>query len=251
MSPRSQGTGVLLACPTTMGCWGHHRVATPLPGGWFCRCHPSAGRRAGMPELTCPLLLAAPQLLPGAEFSPALSVLLAGEVGGLGKGQRETPPCPSPGWQGGGGGRRAPAHQPADAVGDRLLPGGDDLLRVVLDEELGALPRLQLQEPGGAAVRARATGLPTEWPQPPSFGGQVVAENRAQLMTQMPPSIAVCRRARAAGNLLSVRSPRGKTPPGGGMSLGDLSHREGTVASSAACPLCSQPRDDPHRPHHH
>lgn len=54
-------------------------------------CHPGVCPHAGVSPLTCPLLLAAPQLLPGAEFCPVLCILRAGDIGALGKGQRETP----------------------------------------------------------------------------------------------------------------------------------------------------------------
>lgn len=120
---------------------------------------------------------------------------------------------PSPGWPRGGAG--GPAHPPADAVGDGPVPGGDDLFRVVLDEEFRALPRPQLPEQQ-AKVRERARGC----------------RNHADLGTRMwlspvptpvTPNGAVCRGAGAAGTLLSVQSPSGKSPLGTRMSLGDLS----------------------------
>lgn len=103
------GRGSGHRCPKRPGC-SRHGPRTPgtlcgghptLPSGWLCWCHPGAHPCARMPELTCLSLLAAPQLHPGAEFSPALGILLAGEVGALGKGQHETP-VPIPGVAGRG-----------------------------------------------------------------------------------------------------------------------------------------------------
>lgn len=174
-----------------------------------------------MPELTCPLLLAAPQLLPGAEFSPAFGILLAGQVGALGKGQRETPvPVPRvAGW--------------GSADGGRLLTSRPMLSAIAFCQAAMICSEscwMRNSEPsrvfsyGSSGQRSgQGRGAARVWPQPPGFGGQVVAENGAQLITLMTPIAAVCGRAGVAGNPLPVQSPSGKPPLGARISLGDIS----------------------------
>lgn len=95
----------------------------------------------------------------------------------------------APGWPRGGAG--GPAHPPADAVGDGPVPGGDDLFRVVLDEEFRALPRPQLPEQQ-AKVRERARGCRKH----PDLGTRMWL---SPTPTRMTPNGAVCRGAGEAG----------------------------------------------------
>lgn len=90
----------------------------------------------------------------------------------------------------GGRGAGDPAHPPADAVGDGLVPGGDDLFRVMLDEEFRTLPRPQLPEQR-AKVRERARGCHNH-----SDLGTRMRLNPAP--TPMTAAGAVCRGAGAA-----------------------------------------------------
>lgn len=200
-----------------------------------------------MPELTYPLLLAAPQLLPGAEFSPALGILLAGEVGALGKGQRETPvPVPRVAGRGVGG-------RPLTSL---LMLSAMALCQAAMICSESCWMRNS--EPsrvfscGSSGQRSgQGHGAARGWPRPRGFGDLLVAENGAQLITPMTPVVAISRRAGAAGNLLPVQSPRGKTPPGARMTLGDISMPVGKGQGQHSVSLCSQPWDVPYRPHRH
>lgn len=198
---------------------GLRRRSRPVPPGDRRVVLPGPPCPSRVPGLTCPPLLAAPQLLPGAEFSPNFGLLLSGDVGALRRRHRETP-GPAPGWPRGVGG---PAHPPADAVGDGPVPGGDDLLRVMLDQEFRALPRPQLPEQQ-AKVRERARSCPNH----PDLGTRMRLSPAPAAMT---PNGAFRGELERLERLLPVQSPSGSQD----VPWWPLrAHQNGTVTGSAS-----------------
>lgn len=169
------------------------------------------------------------------------------------------PLCPSPGWQGGGA-----------AGGGRLLTSLPMLSAMAFCQAVmicsescwmrNSEPSRVFSYRGSGQRSGQGHGAARVWPQPPGFGGQVVAENGTQLITLMTPIVAVCRRAKAAGNLPPVQTPSGKTPLGARMSPGDISMSVGKGQWLAAqhvpllpvrgCPPVSPPPPPPAHPLH-